>query len=72
MVSSVYSQTKCFVCADIGDGSCTDNYIGSSEHETECSAIGGYTDDGGCSKTKNKAKALGIWITTSKFEEGGS
>ena len=56
--------TKCYVCSGIG-GTCDDEYAGSSDHEQDCSATG-YTDDGGCSKTKNKTKLLGTWVTTSK------
>ena len=53
------------MCSDIG-GSCSDDYAGSSDHEQDCS-VWGFTDDGGCSKTKNRVKVLGTWVHTSKF-----
>jgi len=62
LLATAYCQTKCYVCSGI-EGTCGDAYAGSSDHETDCKATG-YTDDGGCSKLKNKTKLFGTWIIT--------
>ena len=43
-----------------------DEFSASSDIEQDCSEWG-YTDDGGCSKLKNKTKLLGVWVTTGKL-----
>ena len=59
------SSVICYNCQGT-DGGCMDEFSASSDIEQDCSEYG-YTDDGGCSKLKNKTKLLGVWVTTGKL-----